>query len=192
MLLVAFVALCICSFVKKYTNDVFGYNLSFIHALFQSVIGVALLPTLDFEECYEIINTRIPDFEISLIVLVVYLIFDLCANKCKNDIKIHHFTVLLVATLSFYFEYMHSVGALLLLNEISTIFLNMLKLNDEKPIAITTLFVITFFIFRVLLIPITLFIIFSCDSSYFVLFAISIHAILNFYWFIKILKKLDN
>lgn len=202
MLPIAFFALLTCILIKQFTNDIHGYNLSFVHALFQSITSLALLPTLTLDECYLIEDMLIPEFEICLLVLIIYLAFDLCANECKIDVQIHHITVLFVAGLSLYFGSLHTIGVLLLLNEISTVFLNMsywFKTEPQKKrkshceVLIRILFVVSFFLFRVLLIPFVLVLMFSCAYTvleYIMLLAIGSHAVLNFYWFSKIIKKI--
>ncbi len=178
-----------CITIKLLTEDTKGYHLSLVHSLLQSSSAIVLLPTLKP-------NVPILGFEYLLIMLIVYLLFDLIANETKKDMKLHHIIVIIGATYSFCYGIMHSVGVLLLLNEISTVFLNVSSIQTNPTKLIKIGFVISFFIFRILLIP---FIICYCiipsiqiKTDYIILIMLCLHMVLNFNWFIKIIKKVKK
>ena len=191
MYLFAWLWFLTCITVKKWTDDTKGYHLSLVHALLQSSCALLLLPSIKLKS-----PNPIPAFNYLLIVLIEYLLFDLIANKTKKDAKIHHCIVIAVAAYAFCFGKMHSVGVLLLLNEISTVFLNLSLMGQKPQLLIKFCFVISFFIFRILLIP---FVILYCILPQMktledvgILLTIVAHFGLNFYWWTKIVKKIQK
>lgn len=126
--------------------------------------------------------------------LVSYFMYDLLFNKLNRDFIFHHIMILGSLVLYVLSEKYTFYVYILIMTEISSIFLTLTHLannNIIKKIYIV-LFVITFFLIRLCLVGITLLIIFRFESysDKVVLLPpyISIY-LLNLYWFRLIVKK---
>lgn len=140
-----------------------------------------------------------------------YSLFDLTDGlNLSFDFVLHGGATGLVMLYFCYYDAPHLLGATLTV-EISTIFLTMVRAEifpDAVSIANMGMFVIAFFLFRILLFPCLWFVLVSCmwaernSETYLNCFPPSmlwfsftiglVFHVLNFYWFYKILKKVER
>lgn len=142
-------------------------------------------------------------YALGILFTCSYLLYDLFHNHKEFDksMKIHHISniiSLLTGALSGIGQYIlfHC-----LLNEVSTIFLNLMYLTRRGKIAnkiSTGLFVITFFLVRIILLSWLYWNILSCLTwnfppiGLFLIFLYTIHYSVNLYWGYLIWRKLNN
>ena len=174
----------ISRFFKIHPNDI----ISLFHS---TVITIAI--TSDFqntgypESC--ITSTR-SQWIYTMYIILQYIMFDTIFHEFdKIEMYLHHILVLLGISYSLYNGTHHGLIAWVLLNEISTIFLNLIHLTQQRVQKIMKIFFIfTFFVFRVILLLWLNYVVplqsFSVERSLLV-----IHTILNLYWFNIIVKK---
>ncbi len=140
-----------------------------------------------------------------------YSLFDLADGfNLSFDFVLHGGATGLVMLYFCYYDAPHLLGATLTV-EVSTIFLTMVRAEifpDAVSIANMGMFVVTFFLFRILLFPFLWFVLVSsmwveknnetysnCFPPSMIWFSFTIGLvfhILNFYWFYKILKKVER
>ena len=139
-----------------------------------------------------------------LSLFVAYLWYDLIFNKISTMYKFHH--IICSIPVVWFISIEHSAGIvfaeILMIAEISTIFLNLKMITSGliKNI-VTLLFMITFVVFRPVYMPQVLFKMFECmplsldnklqyDAPYIVMTGVfTCIMILNLYWTVLIIKK---
>lgn len=131
--------------------------------------------------------------------IVSYVLFDIyySLNPYKKDLIIHGAIILFSIILVEYYEIEHYICQALLL-QTSTLFLTFMKKSDICGL----LFVITFFIYRIIIFPLLTFKYMnnnfqmitstSLNQNHFIIFLVFTLNILNFYWFKKIILIFKN
>ncbi len=151
---------------------------STIHAIITSLIGINGLLKRD----YELSNNLL------LVVSAGYFITDIIHNDLKYDMIFHHILGILMAYIGTQYYIMSSIMCKGILVEISTPFLN--KYFETKSKFWGLLFAISFFICRIVWLPIIFkdFLKENPDQSVKMLCFTFI--LLNYYWFFKIMSKI--
>jgi TLC domain len=179
---------------------IFGSHFtSFLHSLCQSIGVIVFLMRSEknFGNCWSLIET-VDHFQFSIhlhvIILFAHTWIDLCDKNKKMDMVFHHIIVLMCCIIALNVKSHQTFGMILLLNEASTPFLNLWKMNIYKKIS-GILFVLTFLVFRIFLLFYLLIVMNPCNTSVMnqVVYAILwVLTTLNCFWFYKILKSINK
>ena len=113
-----------------------------------------------------------------------FFMIDIFFPENKSAI-IHHALILYAIIYSFYLNQAYILTLFISLGEISTIFLS-LKILTNYKLYFNTLFMINFFIFRILLLPVLTF---YYRHVYYTFIILCVDDILHLYWVIKFAKK---
>jgi hypothetical protein len=185
ILLTCLITFSICKCITMITQETNGNRVSFCHASFQ-FIYTSLFFVQDNKlhfDCSAMVNTRI-DTTIQLTVLFSYTLYDTLKNKHKLDMIVHHIIVMICSIIGLNLNSHQLIGMFIMLNESSTPFLNLMKMNMCKPCS-EILFVVTFLIFRIFLLPVLIVILWPCVDNWttFIIFAIVCSLFcLNMHW----------
>jgi hypothetical protein len=154
----------ICKLITIISKQKNGHLVSFFHAGFQIMFLFLFYNTnLVFLSCFDMIHTQI-DTTIQLMVLFSYTLYDTLQNNNKLDMIIHHLVVIICCIIGLNIESHQMVGMFIMLNEASTPFLNLIKMNICKAVS-EILFLVTFFIFRLLLLPYLIVVLWPCTDN---------------------------
>jgi hypothetical protein len=176
----------ICKLIQIISKQKNGHFVSYCHAMFQISYILILFfynTNLIFLSCFDMIHTRI-DTTLQLSVLLFYTLYDTLENNNKIDMIIHHVIVIICCMIGLNLESHQLIGMFMMLNEASTPFLNLIKMNVCKSIS-EILFLVTFFVFRLFLLPYLIFLLWPCvdNRTTFIIFIIVCGLFcLNLHW----------
>ncbi len=186
LLLLSFTTIVLCKSIKYLSKEENGNLVSFGHSFFQFTCALLFFiynPHFFQVSCWSMIHTQI-DTTSQLTILLSYTLYDTFENNNKFDMLIHHIIVIICSIIGLNLKSHQLVGMFILLNESSTPFLNLIKMNACKP-ASEILFLMTFCVFRIFLLPWLLVILWPCvdNKTTFIIFTIICGLLcLNMYW----------
>lgn len=166
-----------------------GNVVSLGHAFVQTLFSIIQLGGINISVTCEALKCTKTDVNLQVIVLFTYTLADLYLHRNqKTEMIVHHIIVCIMCVISRIFNDFKILGTFVLLNEASTIFLNLRILRPS--FLCDVMFVVTFFILRILGLPFVFWQFIKCEAPIGVLMALFCHVILNYYWGFKIVKNI--
>ena len=137
-------------------------------------------------------TTYIPEVQVLLCTTFLYMVNDYMYHSLAMDMCVHHITVCLSALMLLYSQYTQPFVLLVWLNEVSTVFLNLMFFTTgTTKLYMRVGFVSTFFVFRIIVNTYVLCMMYLCGMYSTVVFTfLLVHYAVNVYWFVVILQKM--
>ncbi len=153
---------------------------SLTHAMLVSYISITVLPDimhLEFSDSHWAGHT-------SALLTIQYMMYDIMNIKHK-EFYLHHFMAIIASLYTLYTNTYQVLVLFIELNEISTIFLNLITWNISfaKP-----MFALTFFVCRIILLIWIIF--WEGVPSVFLTLLLQLHFLINMFWFVKIIRRI--
>lgn len=210
IIFLTFFFLIFWTFTSNKFNQYDRKNRSTYNSLLHSIIiSFSTLINLSKNEinCYNITYFKSYQTDINLSLFLSYLIIDTTHLKKKDGISmyIHHIFLIVMLLVILLNKTYHFCFSIFLINEVSTIFLNLSYIIKKKSLSwlyiiSKILFVTSFYYIRIYQNYKVIDIIFGCiknnDNIYYysvsLLYMVYLYYLLNIYWSIIIFKKIIN
>jgi hypothetical protein len=191
LLLVGFTTLATCKAVQVVHNNKSGHLVSFVHALFQTIMSALVLSSVEHFSCGHLVSDTVPLSRWQVVVLLCYTLFDLYEHTNAMDMLIHHWIVVACCLIALSLDTHQMVGEIVLINEVSTIFLNLMRMKIYAK-ASGICFAISFVLARVVLLPLLLLELWECaktTTDWCIIGIICALLCVNLVWFRKICQR---
>ncbi len=194
LMLVGLATLVVCKVVQHLHNSKSGHLVSCVHALYQTVASALVLSGMHNFSCDHLVSDALPASRWQVAVLLFYTLFDLHEHTNSMDMLVHHWIVVACCFIALHLDTHQMVGEIVLLNEVSTIFLNLMRMNICTNVS-GMLFVVSFFFARVTLLPLLLRELRRCavtSTDWCIIGIICVLLVVNLMWFRKIGQRVSR